>query len=224
MASGIAPLDELLAGGIAGGRISEIIGGSSSGRTTLAMAFVAAATQRGETVGWIESSRSFDPASATAAGVDLKRLLWASANSKIVDLLKGAELILKAGGFSLVVIDLGAAFIPLRQSAALRLAREAERSGAAVIAIAANRVCGTFAALSLKLSRSNALFSRITPISPALFEGFSIDARVVRNKLGGTGAHTIIRAAVDPFAPSIAHSPTDQANKSDQIRLRASNS
>ncbi len=68
--------------------------------------------------------------------------------------LKAAEWILTAGGFGLVVIDCGG--LPdfngrpsaFTQSAALRLAHGAERSGAAVIVIAPYRMCGTFAALS----------------------------------------------------------------------------
>src|SRR5215469_536334 len=152
LASGLKPLDTLLEGGIPRGRISEIAGAPGSGKTSLAAAFVAAATHHGETAAWLDASSAFDPDSMAAAGVDLKRLLWTSfknvpsarslnatparRNSAI---LKGAELILAAGGFGLVVIDFGDDAHALPISSGLRLARAAERSGAAVIALALRR-------------------------------------------------------------------------------------
>src|ERR1700724_2992612 len=50
--SGIAPIDALI-GGIARGRISEITGPISSGKTTIAAAFATAASRRGEVVRWV---------------------------------------------------------------------------------------------------------------------------------------------------------------------------
>jgi hypothetical protein len=114
---------------------------------------------------------------------------------------QAAELVLKAGGFGLLVIDPGAGVAPLPPGIALRLAREAERSGAAVIVIAPHRICGTFAALSLRLTRSEASFNRLAPASPWLFDGLVIRASTVRNKLGCTGASAIICAAIEPATP-----------------------
>ena len=73
---GITPIDDLIGGGIVRGRISEIIGDASAGKTSLAAAFAAAATGRGEVVAWIDADGGLDPASTAAAGVDLARLLW----------------------------------------------------------------------------------------------------------------------------------------------------
>ncbi|HUA32784.1 MAG TPA: ATPase domain-containing protein [Candidatus Binataceae bacterium] len=211
--SGLAPLDALLEGGIPRGRISEVIGAPGSGKTSLAAAFAASSTSRGEVAAWLDASGAFDPDSMMAAGVELKRLLWASfkntpssrlpgtmpsrRNSAI---LKAAEMILAAGGFGLVIIDFGEDTRPLPQSPALRLARAAERSGAAVIALAAYRMCGTFAALSLAAGRAGIRFSRLTPASPATFEGLSIEATVARNKMGAMGRRTRLDALVDPIA------------------------
>ena len=74
---GIAPLDALL-GGIARGRISEVTGPISSGKTTVAAAFASAASRRGEVVGWVDVPGAFDPRSVEAAGADLARTLWVS--------------------------------------------------------------------------------------------------------------------------------------------------
>lgn len=69
-------LDARLLGGFPRGHLSEIVGGVSSGKTTLAWAWLAAATSRGETVALIDTFDRFDPASAAACGIDLTRLLW----------------------------------------------------------------------------------------------------------------------------------------------------
>jgi len=82
------------------------------------------------------------------------------------------------------------------------LAREAERSSAAVIVIAPHRICGTFAALSLQVTRIEASFNRLALASPWLFDGLVIRASTVRNKLGRTGASAIICAAIEPSTPA----------------------
>ena len=72
----VAALDTRLLGGLPRGHLSEIVGGVSSGKTTLAWAWLAAATARGETVALVDTFDRFDPASAAACGIDLSRLLW----------------------------------------------------------------------------------------------------------------------------------------------------
>ena len=206
---GIAPLDRLIGGGIVRGRISEIIGNPGAGKTSLAASFAASATARGEVAAWIDAGGGFDPASIATAGVDLVRMLWVATpvnrnaqRPASMVVLKAAEWILTAGGFGLIVIDCagmndfnGSAFT---QSAALRLAHGAERSGAAVIVIAPHRMCGTFAALSLMLSRNRACFSRTRSGAPTLFDGLTVEARVTRNKLGGSGGTVTWSALADP--------------------------
>jgi hypothetical protein len=245
LSSGLARLDNLIDGGIPRGRISEITGRAGSGKTSLAASFAASATHRGEVAAWLDSSGAFDPESMAAAGVELRRMLWASMTmaSRIprarIDahlasspsattapphflsaipsevegprsvasllarrqsaIVKAAELVLEAGGFGLVVVDFGEAPRALAHASALRIARAAERSGAAVIALAPWRMCGTFAALSLAASRAETSFSRLAPGSPVTFDGLTVDAMVARNKMGGTGRRVRVRALVDPI-------------------------
>src|SRR5437763_16374838 len=70
LSSDFAPADALLGGGIPRGRISEIVGRLSSGKTSMAAAFIAAATRRGEIAAMIDASGAFDPLSMANAGVD----------------------------------------------------------------------------------------------------------------------------------------------------------
>jgi recombination protein RecA len=75
-ATGIEPLDDVLRGGLPIGAISEMVGPECSGRTSVALSFLAQTTQVGKVCSWIDVSNTFDPASAAAAGVDPTRLLW----------------------------------------------------------------------------------------------------------------------------------------------------
>src|SRR6266496_4599791 len=75
VSSGVPALDKLI-GGLPRGCLTEICGAASSGRTTLLLAALAAATRRGEFCAVVDASDALDPQSATAAGVDLERLLW----------------------------------------------------------------------------------------------------------------------------------------------------
>jgi hypothetical protein len=210
LSSGIAPLDRLLTGGIPRGRISEIIGEKTSGKTTLAASFAATASRRGEVIGWIDAAGAFDPRSIADAGADLSRILWLGfdPNARADSIqrrrhsreLKAAELILDAGGFGLLVIDFGAMRFALSQSCALRIARAAERSATAVLVLAAGRMCGTFAALTLAVEKPRAAFSRVASGAPALFDGLRFDAVVARSKLGIFGDRVELHAAIDPRA------------------------
>src|ERR1700691_2760196 len=75
VSSGIAAMDALT-GGLPRGCLTEICGPASSGRTTLLLAALAAATRRGEFCVLVDDSDALDPHSAADAGVDLDRLLW----------------------------------------------------------------------------------------------------------------------------------------------------
>ena len=69
-------VDQLLQGGFPLGAITELVGPECSGRTSLALTFVAGLTQAGKVCAWVDVSDALHPASAAALGVDLSRLLW----------------------------------------------------------------------------------------------------------------------------------------------------
>ena len=231
--SGLRPVDDLIGGGIVRGRISEIIAEPGAGKTSLAAAFAANVT-RCEAAAWIDTADDFDPASIAAAGVELTRLLWVSskggvgmppplagtyssraARSAVVISLKAAEWLLAVGGFGLVILDFGAGSPQLPQSAALRLARAAERSGAGVLVLAPRRMCGTFAALSLTLRHEQSCFSRLWSDAPVLFDGLRLAACVTRNKLGGSGRTAKWQSVTeDPAGGSGQNGPENQSQTS----------
>jgi hypothetical protein len=114
--TGIRELDALLDGGLPIGAISEIVGPECSGRTSLALTFVAAMTQAGKVCAWVDVSDTLHPESAAALGVDLARLLWIRCSavspkrkswSRLEQGLRVTDLLLQAGGFSCIVLDLG---------------------------------------------------------------------------------------------------------------------
>lgn len=135
--TGIAAVDELMGGGLPVGAISELTGMTSSGRTSLALAFVARRTAEARACAWVDVNDAFDPESAAANGVRLKQLLWMrcrdvagaeftagrtarSANTgmagkrgmrtswtRLEQGLRATDLLLQAGGFAAIVLDLG---------------------------------------------------------------------------------------------------------------------
>jgi len=74
--TGVATIDELLGGGLPVGAITEMAGPECSGRTSLALSFVAGYTHAGRICAWVDVSDTLSPESAAAAGIRLDRLLW----------------------------------------------------------------------------------------------------------------------------------------------------
>jgi recombination protein RecA len=82
--TGIPEIDLLLHGGFPVGALSEVVGLECSGRTSLALAFVASMTQSGKVCAWVDVSDTLHPESAAAMGVHLSRLLWVRCGSSPV--------------------------------------------------------------------------------------------------------------------------------------------
>lgn len=80
VSSGIREIDALT-GGLPRGCLSEICGSASSGRTSVLLATLAAATRREEACALVDATDALDAVSAAAAGVVLERLLWVRCGS-----------------------------------------------------------------------------------------------------------------------------------------------
>ena len=179
--SGVAGFDAVF-GGIPCGSVTDIFGPASSGRTSLVLSVMAEATAREEFCALVDASDTFDPASAAAAGVALERLLWIRCAGKAEHAIKAADLLLQAGGFGLVVMDLGDTVPETARRISLaswyRLRRAVEHTPTALVVIerAPNaRACST---LALECARHRVQWSG-TPGCSQLLRGaaFAIERR-----------------------------------------------
>lgn len=103
LASGLAPLDSLLQGGLPLGALSLLCGSASCGKTGLALAFAAELTQQGGRLAWVHQG-SFSSPSARHAGVDLEALLSVRVDS-FEQARRCADFLLRWQAFHLVVLD-----------------------------------------------------------------------------------------------------------------------
>jgi hypothetical protein len=182
LATGLPAVDALLGGGLARGRLSELSGPLSSGRTSLALALLARATASGEVVAWVDGADAFHPASARAAGVRLERVLWTQPPGA-AEAVRCTERLLQARGFAAVVLDTGAREAEWEKLPAAvwqRLVRAASAGGSALVVLSGRRTTGSFADVALELLPSSARFSG----APSLFEGIEIEAAIARHRRG----------------------------------------
>jgi len=112
ISTGALSLDIALGGrGLPRGRIIEIFGPESSGKTTLALHAVANAQRQGGVAAFIDAEHALDPAWAKRIGVDLEALL-VSQPSHGEEALKIAEMLVKSNAVDIIVIDSVAALVP----------------------------------------------------------------------------------------------------------------
>ena len=98
-------------GGIPRGRITEIYGPESSGKTTLCLHIVAEAQKLGGTVAFIDMEHALDPAYAARLGVNIEALLVSQPDTG-EQALEIAETLVRSGAVDVVVIDSVAALVP----------------------------------------------------------------------------------------------------------------
>lgn len=98
-------------GGIPRGRITEIFGPESSGKTTLALHVIAQAQKMGGIAAYIDAEHAFDPVYAERLGVDLDNLLISQPDTG-EQALEITETLVRSGAVDVVVIDSVAALVP----------------------------------------------------------------------------------------------------------------
>lgn len=165
------------------GQISEIVGPRSSGRQTVLVSWLAAATARRELTALVDPLDMFDPPSAAACGVDLARLLWVRGRAlgpdrvslpreagelrvQVEQAVKALNLILQASGFGLVALDLGEVPLPvigrLPFTTWRRLHRVIAGGETACVIVAGESLARSVGGVTLALEKSatSALFPR----------------------------------------------------------------
>lgn len=110
--TGALPLDIALGiGGVPRGRIVEIYGPESSGKTTVALHIIAEAQAAGGIVAFIDAEHALDPVYAARLGVDVDELLIAQPDTG-EQALEICDLLVRSGSIDCVVIDSVAALVP----------------------------------------------------------------------------------------------------------------
>ncbi len=203
--SGITALDARLGGGFPRGQLSELVGPRSSGRTSLLLQMLAAATARGELVAIVDALDMLDVESTAAADVDLERLLWVRGhvvsnpgaccdlNQRALEqAIRAFTLVLQAGNFGLVVFDVAdapaGALRRLPFTTWLRLQRMVEGSQTACVLVGSEPMARSSAGLTLRLAvvgtRDSGLGIRDSGFGirfrDLLFDGLDVQARIVR--------------------------------------------
>ena len=98
-------------GGLPRGRIVEIYGPESSGKTTLALQAIAECQKEGGKAAFIDAEHAIDPRYAKALGVDIDELILSQPDSG-EQALEIAEVLIKSGAIDLIVVDSVAALVP----------------------------------------------------------------------------------------------------------------
>jgi hypothetical protein len=177
--TGVLAVDKVLQGGLPLGAIAEIVGPECSGRTSVALSFIAGMTRAAKVCAWVDVLNMLNPESATAAGVDLSRLLWVRCGvqkvavkhgrrptppakpwARIEQALRVTDLLLQAGGFSAIVLDLASiapehvSRVPLATWFRYRAA--AERTQASILLLTQHSCAASSAELLLRFQPGNA--------------------------------------------------------------------
>lgn len=111
LSSGSLAMDLALGGGYPKGRILEIFGPESSGKTTLALHAIAEIQKQGGTAAFIDAEHALDPAYAKKIGVDTDNLLISQPDNG-EQALEICETLVRSGAVDLIVVDSVAALVP----------------------------------------------------------------------------------------------------------------
>ncbi len=109
--SGSLSLDIALGGGIPKGRIIEVYGPESSGKTTLTLHAIAEVQRRGGTAAFIDAEHALDPSYAKRIGVDVENLLLSQPDNG-EQALEIVETLVRSNAVDIIVVDSVAALVP----------------------------------------------------------------------------------------------------------------
>jgi hypothetical protein len=163
LSTGAASIDDMTGGGIPRATLTEICGKVSSGRTSLLFSILRCGTEQGEFCVLVDAQNMFDPASAAVAGIQLNRLLWVRCSGNLDHALKATDLLIRAGGFGVVALDLSGTPDRITRRISLtswfRLRHGAEHSGAALVVIGEQIHASSCSKLQLEVRQEQAVWS-----------------------------------------------------------------
>ena len=200
-------------GGIPRGRITEIYGPESSGKTTIALHVIAEAQKQGGKAAFIDAEHALDPLYAKKLGVDINELLVSQPDCGEQG-LEIAEMLVNSGAIDVIVIDSVAALVPRQEI-------EGDM-GASHVGIQARLMSQAMRKLSGAIARSNCIViftnqlrekvgvmygnPEVTTGGKALkfYASVRIDVRRVESLKNGTevyGSHTKCKVVKNKVAP-----------------------
>jgi recombination protein RecA len=213
--AGIHSVD-FLTGGFPRGSLTEIYGPACSGRTSLLISALASRTAASEVCALVDAHDAFDPASAEAAGVKLKQLLWVRCKN-VDQALRSTDLLIQGGGFGLIALDFGdtpaqvVRYVPLQVW--FRFRRAIESTPTILVVLEQESNAKTCASLVLQLRMQEARWSQaasgmpkesLPPHSPGcLFDGSKSYAEMIRSRVKQQGDRLIHREEL--FAGASGH-------------------
>lgn len=175
---GIAPIDRALQGGLPAGRVVELCG--DAGRMSLALRLMASASQRG-LCAFIEASDALDV--NEHPDIDLAQVLWARV-PRSEDALRAADIVLRGGGFVLIIVYLcGAAPLRAAGGAWHRLVQRCEHAGTTLLLVSDAPQSGSAACATLSCQRERALWEP-APGGRMTLVGQVVRLSLPRNRLG----------------------------------------
>jgi len=181
---GIDAIDSLT-GGLPRGAVTEVFGLPSSGKTSILLSILAAATGRGEICALVDGSDAFAPECGENAGIDLTRLLWVRCHN-LDQTLKVTDLLLQSGGFGVIAMDLSDLPLAAIQSVPLatwfRFQRSIEKTPTMLTLISQEGVAKTCASLALHAHGAGFETKNPAPSFSILMDRLQPIVEVVRNR------------------------------------------
>src|SRR5579863_3969870 len=196
-------LDRLLApSGVPRGRMTEVFGAASSGKTSVALALLAACTVDGLFGAYIDPAGSLFAPAAAGAGVCLSRLLVVRPPNADVA-RRAVDALVRCGACALVVFDCAGLGDALRTHQCARLAAQAEKTGTALVALSSGNVpaLAYFASLRLRTSGLIPVWQEGGAAGGRL-AGCVANVEVVKSRMSAPG----MRASVQALLPDVAGS------------------
>jgi recombination protein RecA len=166
IATGLSQVDAFTGGGLPRGAIAEIYGRQSSGRTSFMISCLAHAIRREEVCALVDTNDVFDPQSAAQTEINFDQLLWIRCTNNLEHAFKATDLLLQAGGFGLVMLDLGS--VPAQTAKRIisswwyRFRRALEATPTALVVITEESSVRACTALTLELQKQNVAWSSAT--------------------------------------------------------------
>ena len=201
-AAGIPDVDRALGPtGIPRGRITELFGEASCGKTTLAYALLAACTEQGDLGAFVDPHNTLYAPAAAAARIDLARIIVVRPREEQA-LLRAIDAIVRSGACAVVVLD-GSSADVLQTHHYARLATHADRTGTTLVVLSrgGSQALASFASLRLHLHGMGALWQEGDD-GGARLRGYRIALEVAKSKIGAPGKQATFDVQIPEAAVS----------------------